>query len=120
MITAALDASVQSALVTGTCTVLVALIGIALELLRRANKRIGRVQESAEAAREQVQNAHSATNLRDDLDRVLASQHRIEELLRQHHADIRGVRDEVRHERAERLDVERRLDAVIRNRPPGA
>lgn len=84
----ALEAAVQAAIVTAAGTVLVALIGIALELLRRNHKRLGRVQE-------QVVNSHP-TNLRDDIDQVLS--------------ELRGLRTEVRHERAERFDYEQRTN----------
>ncbi|MEU7905897.1 DUF2746 domain-containing protein [Actinoplanes sp. NPDC049118] len=92
-------------------TVLVALIGVVVELLRRQHKALGAVQE-------QVHNAHG-TNLRDDLDKVIAGvdqlldgQDRHDQLLREHARDIGGLRAELRHERAERLAVERRLDAL--------
>jgi hypothetical protein len=102
--TFALEAPVQAAIVTATGAVIVALIGIALEMLRRNHKRLGRVQE-------QVVNSHP-TNLRDDVDRVLAGLERIERTQRQQGGDINGLREEIRHERAERLDVERRLNRL--------
>jgi hypothetical protein len=100
----ALEASVQAAAVTAFGAILVALIGIALELLRRNNKRLGSVQQ-------QVQNSHP-TNLRADVDDVLAALERIERTQGQHGDEIGGLREEIRHERAERLDVERRIDRL--------
>jgi hypothetical protein len=108
VITLALDSSVQAAMVTAFGAVLVALVGVALELLRRNHKRLG-------AVRDQVQNNHPE-NLRDDVDRllsgvdqILAGQQTQDLMLREHTRDINGLRTELRHERAERLDVERRL-----------
>jgi len=109
---AGVEPSVQVAIITGICTVLVALIGVAVELLRRQHKALGAVAH-------QVQNTHG-TNLRDDVDtllhgvdQLLNGQAHHDELLREHAADIGGLREELRHERAERLDVERRLDARL-------
>ncbi|GGN40138.1 phosphoenolpyruvate-protein kinase (PTS system EI component) [Actinoplanes campanulatus] len=87
---AALEAPVQAAIVTAAGTVIVALLGLGLEFMRRSHKRIGEV-------REQVANSHK-TNLRDDIDRVLDG--------------IDGLRQEIRHERAERLALENRVDRL--------
>ena len=107
----ALEPAVQSAAVTAIGAILVTLIGVVVELLRRSHKRLGVVTD-------QVQNSHP-TNLRDDVDtllhgvgQLLDGQARHDELLREHAADIGGLRQELRHERAERLDVERRLDRL--------
>lgn len=110
----ALDSDVQAALVTAIGAVLVALVGVALELLRRSHKRLGAVSE-------QVENNH-ASNLRDDVDRLLSGvdqlldgQQNQDDLLREHTRDIGGLRAELRQERAERLDVERRMDQISRD-----
>ncbi|MEU4155688.1 DUF2746 domain-containing protein [Actinoplanes sp. NPDC026670] len=84
----ALEAPVQAAIVTTFGTIAVALIGIILELLRRNHKKLG-------AVKDQVQNSHS-TNLRDDIDVVIA--------------ELRGLRTEVRQERSERFDYEQRTN----------
>ena len=114
----ALDPSVQAAAITGACTVLVALVGVVVELLRRGHKALQAVREHAEVTRGEVQNAHR-TNLRDDLDhlmrgvdQLLDGQQRHAELLREHARDIGGIRQELRHERTERLDIERRVDRL--------
>jgi hypothetical protein len=114
----ALEPSVQAAAVTALGAVFVALTGIVVELLRRQQKTIGAMKADAAATRDQVQNSHG-TNLRDDVDKVLggvddllAGQRRHDELLRAHARDIGGLRQEIRHERAERLDVERRLNRL--------
>ncbi len=103
----ALEASVQAATVTAIGAIIVALVGIALELLRRNHKQLGTV-------RDQVQNKHS-TNLRDDVDKVLSGLDDVKTILRQHGSEIGGIREELRHERAERLDVERRLNDLTRD-----
>lgn len=115
LLTAALEPSVQAAIVTAIGTILVALVGVALELLRRNHKRLG-------AVKDQVQNNHTE-NLRDDVDRLLsgvdqllAGQEHQDQVLREHTRDINGLRTELRHERVERLDVERRMDEIRRDR----
>ncbi|MEU8327301.1 DUF2746 domain-containing protein [Micromonospora sp. NPDC048839] len=104
-----MEPPVQAAIVTACGTVSVALIGVVVELLRRQHKRLGEVKAHAAAARDQVQNSHT-TNLRDDIDRVLAGLDQVIETQRQHGKDIGGLREELRTERIERIDVERRLD----------
>ncbi|GIF02236.1 hypothetical protein [Paractinoplanes rishiriensis] len=115
LFTAALEPSVQAAVVTAIGAVLVALVGIVLELLRRNHKRLGKVTD-------QVENNHTS-NLRDDVDQLLAGvdqllagQQAQDSLLREHTRDINGLRADLRHERAERLDVERRVEEVRRDR----
>ena len=108
-----LDPSVQVAAITGAFGVLVALVGVFTEALRRQGKAIGQVREDTSAAREQVQNEHTDTNLRDDVDAVLAALERIEHAQRQYDTDIGGLREEIRHERVERNDLEQRLDRHV-------
>jgi uncharacterized membrane protein len=107
-----IDTSVQVAIVTGVFGLLAALTGLLMEALRRQGKAIGETREHANATREQVQNSHTSTNLRDDVDQVLAALQRIEQTQRQYDTDINGVREEIRHERVERLDLERRVDRI--------
>lgn len=97
----ALETPVQSAVVTAAGTIIVALVSVALELLRRSHRRLGQV-------RNQVENSHGS-NLRDDIDKVIAAVARIEATQTLHTTGITDLRAELRHERAERLDVERRL-----------
>lgn len=115
----ALEPQVQAAAVTATGTISVALIGVLVEMLRRQHKKLSEVKDHAAAARDQVQNSHK-TNLRDDVDRVLRGLEDVKELIRTQGRDIAGLREEIRHERAERLDVERRFDDHVRaGRGPG-
>jgi uncharacterized membrane protein len=100
----ALETGVQSAVVTATGTIIVALVGVALELLRRSHQRLGEVKE-------QVQNSHG-TNLRDDLDQVVATVSRIESAQTLNTGAITELRAELRHERVERHDLERRVDRL--------
>ena len=111
-----LDPTVQVALVTVAGTVLVALLGLVAEALRRHSKSLNEVKENTREAKEQVKNSHK-TNLRDDLDQVvlllnraLENQARHDESLRDLAHDVNGLRTEIRHERDERLEVSRRLD----------
>ncbi|MFC4089363.1 DUF2746 domain-containing protein [Micromonospora sp. GCM10011541] len=90
-----LEPTVQVAIVGGV-------FGVLAELLRRQHKRLGEVKEH-------VANSHT-TNLRDDIDKVLAGLGQVIETQRQHGKEISGIREEIRHERVERMDVERRLD----------
>ncbi|MEU6056993.1 DUF2746 domain-containing protein [Streptomyces sp. NPDC047097] len=99
----------QVALVTAGATVLVALLGIAAEFLRRQSHALTEVAAHAQEARDQVSNTHS-TNLRDDLDSVM---HRIDRVLdgQERHGDvIAALREDIAHERRERLAVSERLD----------
>ncbi|MFG1602839.1 hypothetical protein [Actinoplanes sp. NPDC049265] len=107
----ALEAPVQAAVVTATGAVLAALIGVLLEMVRRSHKKLGQVEQKADVAVSQVHNSH-ATNLRDDIDRVLASLDRVEHTQRLHTKEIGGLREEIRHERVERNDLERRVDRL--------
>ncbi|MEU9057826.1 DUF2746 domain-containing protein [Streptomyces sp. NPDC048430] len=116
MMTLALEPTVQVAAVTAGGTVLVTLIGIGAEFLRRQTRAINEVREHTQEARDQVANTHS-TNLRDDLDsvmfridRVLAGQERHDTALRQQGTEIAGLRSDIAHERRERLAVAERLD----------
>ncbi|WP_371671219.1 DUF2746 domain-containing protein [Streptomyces sp. NBC_00289] len=106
------DPSVQVAVVTAGGTVGVALVGVLVELVRRQGSALAEVREHAQEAREQVSNTHS-TNLRDDLDRVIAGLDRVLEGQAEHSRDIRGLRADLSHERIERLAVSERLDSHI-------
>jgi uncharacterized membrane protein len=108
-----IDTSVQVAIVTGFFGLLAALTGLLVEAMRRQGKAIGEAREHAHATREQVQNSHTSTNLRDDVDQVLAALDRIEQAQRQYDTDINGLREEIRHERVERIDLEQRLDRHV-------
>ncbi|MFE9254027.1 DUF2746 domain-containing protein [Streptomyces sp. NPDC006879] len=114
--TLAVEPTVQVSLITAGGTVLVTLLGIAAEFLRRQTRALNEVREHTQEARDQVSNTHS-TNLRDDLDsvmyridRVLAGQERHDEALRAQAEDIAGLRSDIAHERRERLAVSERLD----------
>ena len=108
----AIDTSVQVAIVTGLFGLLAALTGLLVEAMRRQGKAIGEARDHAHATREQVQNSHTSTNLRDDVDQVLAALERIERTQRQYGTDMSGLREEIRHERVERIDLERRVDRL--------
>ncbi|MFF8845490.1 DUF2746 domain-containing protein [Streptomyces sp. NPDC015127] len=108
----AMEPGVQVALVTAGGTVVVAVIGVFAELLRRQTATLSEV-------RDQVSNTHD-TNLRDDLDsvmhrldRVIDNQTRQNEALERHGRDLTSLREEIAHERRERLSVEERLDDHI-------
>ncbi|MFE9924257.1 DUF2746 domain-containing protein [Streptomyces sp. NPDC005774] len=98
-------------------TVAVAVIGVLAELTRRQNVTLAEV-------REQVSNTHE-TNLRDDLDslmfridRVIDGQERHGEALDRHGRELSHLRDDLAHERRERLSVEERLDGHIVSATP--
>lgn len=97
----ALEPPVQAAIATSAATVVVALIGVALELLRRSHKKLG-------AVRDQVENSHG-TNLRDDIDHVIAAVSRIEEMQKFHTGAIAGMREEMRQQRVEHHDLEKQV-----------
>ena len=108
----AMDPVVQVSLVSAGGAVVVAAIGVFAEILRRQTATLSEV-------RDQVSNTHD-TNLRDDLDavmfridRVIDNQDRHGEALERHSRDLTSLREEIAHERRERLSVEERLDDHI-------
>lgn len=108
----AIDTAVQGAIVTTAGTVMVALVGVVAELQRRQSRAINEVREHAAEAREQVANTHS-TNLRDDLDKVIAGLDLVLAGQARHEDALREIRGDLAHERSERLAVEQRLDTHI-------
>ncbi|WMI33348.1 hypothetical protein SEA_PROVOLONE_27 [Streptomyces phage Provolone] len=106
------EPTVQVALVTTGGTILVTLIGVVVEMLRRNHKALSEVQENVTIARDQVANSHS-TNLRDDMDRLHDDVREVLDVLRQHGSEIGGLRADLRQERAERMEVSRRLDTHL-------
>ncbi|MEV3858486.1 DUF2746 domain-containing protein [Streptomyces sp. NPDC050095] len=104
-------------MVSAAGTVLVALVGVLVELVRRQGTALNEVREHAQEARDQVSNTHS-TNLRDDLDRVISGLDRVLTGQAEHSRDIRELRTELSHERIERLAVSERLDTHISTTPP--
>lgn len=93
---------VQVSVVTTGGMVIVALVGVAIEILRRQSSAL-------EEVRDQVSNTHD-TNLRDDLDRVITGLDTVLDRQADHATEIGILRTEVRHERLERLSVSERLD----------
>lgn len=85
------------------------LLTLAVSELRawRQNRHLAQIKH-------QVQNSHE-TNLRDDVDRVLTGVETLVEGQRRHTKEIAELRDDLRVERTERIDVERRLDDHLRH-----
>jgi L-asparaginase/Glu-tRNA(Gln) amidotransferase subunit D len=104
-----MEPTVQVALVSTGGTILVTLIGVVVEMLRRNRKALTEVQENVQVARDQVANSHS-TNLRDDMDSLHDDVREVLDVLRQHGKEIGGLREDLRQERVERLAVADRLD----------
>lgn len=98
----ALDPTVQVSLVSAGGAVLVALVGVVVELLRRQAGTLSEV-------RDQVANTHS-TNLRDDLDSVMHRIDRVIDAQEAHGRELAALRQDIAHERRERLAVAERLD----------
>ncbi|MER5851028.1 DUF2746 domain-containing protein [Streptomyces sp. NPDC002012] len=113
----ALAPAAQAALFSAAGTVLVALVGVLVELVRRQGTALNEVREHTQEARDQVANTHS-TNLRDDLDRVISGLDRVLNGQAEHSRDIRELRTELSHERIERLAVSERLDTHINGPAP--
>ncbi|MFE0771961.1 hypothetical protein [Streptomyces sp. NPDC058861] len=111
-----LDPNVQVALVSAGGVVTAAFTGVLVELVRRQGTALAEVREHAQEARDQVSNDHTS-NLRDDLDRVISGLDRVLEGQAEHSRDIRELRSELSHERAERLAVSERLDSHIGSVP---
>ncbi|MGI5530144.1 DUF2746 domain-containing protein [Streptomyces syringium] len=88
-----------------------------MELVRRQGAALAEVREHTQEARDQVSNDH-ATNLRDDLDRVIHGLDRVLDGQAQHTRDISALRTELSHERVERLAVSERLDSHLSTSGP--
>lgn len=119
-----LDPAVQVAAITGAFGLLAALVGVLAEALRRQGKAIDEVRDHAHTVVNEVSNDHR-TNLRDDVDRVLDGLRRVldgqarhDTALRQHGAEIGGLRRELGQERVERLAVAERVDHLYMTRDP--
>ncbi|MGW3336216.1 DUF2746 domain-containing protein [Streptomyces sp. NPDC001009] len=108
---------VQVAAVSAGGMITVALVGVLVELVRRQGTALAEVREHTQEARDQVANTHT-TNLRDDLDRVISGLDRVLVGQARHSRDIRDLRADLSHERAERLAVAERLDSHISTTAP--
>lgn len=91
-----IDPTVQVALVTGVAALATATVPILLQ-----RKQLRRVED-------QVVNSHS-TNLRDDVDRVIEGLERVLANQHRHDAELAALRADLRVEREERLELERRI-----------
>ena len=109
MTTLALDPSVQVSLVTAGSTVGVALIGVLVELARRQHNALSAVAEDVQVARDHVANTHT-TNLRDDIDSLMHRIDRVIDAQEVHGRELAALREDIAHERRERLAVAERLD----------
>ncbi|MFE4635049.1 DUF2746 domain-containing protein [Streptomyces sp. NPDC056773] len=107
--TTALAPIAQAALISAAGALLVALVGVLVELVRRQGAALAEVRDHAQEAREQVSNDHT-TNLRDDVDRVIRGLDRVLDGQEHHAEELSSLRREIAHERVERLAVAERLD----------
>lgn len=64
-----------------------------------------RLKGPLDEVKDQVQNGHTDTNLRDDIDRLTAL---VVDGFHETRQDIRGLREEMRIERVERIEGDRR------------
>jgi hypothetical protein len=112
-----MEPSVQVALVTTGGTVCVAVVGVLIEMMRRQANAMVEVRENVQVARDHVANTHS-TNLRDDLDAVMFRIDRVIDGQERHNRDLTALREEIGHERRERLSVAERLDDHIEDIRP--
>lgn len=86
-------------LIVGIPAILAAIAGF-----RHQNKAINKSNDMAEKTLYQVQNDHQS-NLRDDIDLLRAT---IKQGFKEIHVDISGLREELRTERIERIEGDRR------------
>jgi hypothetical protein len=112
-----MEPSVQVALVTTGGTVCVAVVGVLIEMMRRQANAMIEVRENVQVARDHVANTHG-TNLRDDLDSVMFRIDRVIDGQERHNRDLTALREEIGHERRERLSVAERLDDHIEDTRP--
>ena len=121
-----IDAQIIVAFITATGAGMVAF----MEKFRRDSKsqkeQIAALREDTAATRYHVQNDHK-TNLREDVDRVMEGVNRLIEGQGRHDAmlatqsvAIQSIRDDLRVERIERINLERRVDDIITGRPGGS
>lgn len=129
----ALEPTITGALVSAFGGIIVALLGLLAEGMRRNHNALRAVKKDTRASREQIQNSHS-TNLRDDIDGLIekvesvadaASQlveghgrlMRGQDLLSTHVNQLRDEQHQSRvdqaQERAERLAADVRIDQHI-------
>ncbi|MFH8414347.1 DUF2746 domain-containing protein [Streptomyces collinus] len=108
----ALEPTVQVALITAGSTVGVALIGVLVELVRRQGNALSEVAENVQVARDHVANTHD-TNLRDDIDSLMHRIDRVIDAQGVHGRELAALREDMAHERRERLAVAERLDDHI-------
>ncbi|WP_031513722.1 DUF2746 domain-containing protein [Streptomyces sp. NRRL F-5123] len=104
-----IDPNVQVSLITAGGAVAVAGLGLLVEYMRRQVNAMSEVRENVQVARDHVANTHT-TNLRDDLDSVAAQLNRVLELQELHGRELGALREDMAHERRERLAVASRLD----------
>ncbi|WMI34750.1 hypothetical protein SEA_MARAV_28 [Streptomyces phage Marav] len=105
----ALDPTVQVSLITAGGTVGVALVGVLVELVRRQGNALSEVAENVQVARDHVANTHD-TNLRDDIDSLMYRLDRVIDAQETHGRELAALREDIQHERRERLAVAERLD----------
>ncbi|AXQ65223.1 DUF2746 domain-containing protein [Streptomyces phage Thestral] len=96
-------------LVTAGSTIGVALIGVLVELARRQHNALSAVAEDVSVARDHVANTHT-TNLRDDIDSLMHRIDRVIDAQEVHGRELTALREDIAHERRERLAVAERLD----------
>jgi predicted nucleic acid-binding Zn-ribbon protein len=87
----------------------VALVGVLVELVRRQGHALSEVAEGVQVAREHVANTHD-TNLRDDIDSLMHRLDRVLDAQEAHGRELAALREDIQHERRERLAVAERLD----------
>lgn len=90
--------------------VLIALIGLAgttlpVVISRRQNKTMDKHGKTLDNIEDQVVNDHEETNLRDDIDKLTAL---VASGFSETRKDIAGLREEMRTERVERIEGDRR------------
>lgn len=112
-----LDPDVQVALITAGGVLGTAYLGLVGERLRRQTVALAEVREHSQETRDQVSNSHS-TNLRDDLDRVINGLDRVLDGQERHEEALAALREEMAHERRERLALATRVDDHIASSRP--
>lgn len=113
------DPTVQVALVAGFASIVVALLGLLAEGMRRNHNALRAVKRDTRGTREQVENSH-ATNLRDDIDVLIDKVEKVADAAghllegqRQHGRELGHLRKDAQQERQERLAADERIDRHI-------
>lgn len=104
-----MDNGLLTAFVTGGFALMTSVAGYVLPKIHKASGALAENSTSLAAVTEQVTNGH-ATNLRDDIDKILETTQKLLEGQATHTSQIGDLRTDLEWERRERMDLARKVD----------